>query len=125
VWAIRRLEVYGLQTKDVHRPHAARLLTDSSVDGLSGTVRFEWAALDAWFEEDERVLNFAHLLSSDTVTECPYKGTTSAYWSVRLGETVYPDLVWCYDFPTRALFPIAAWSRSTTRRSTPSSTVGC
>ncbi|HZS20275.1 MAG TPA: DUF427 domain-containing protein, partial [Pseudonocardiaceae bacterium] len=52
------VEVYGLRVKDVHRPHAARLLTDSSVDGLSGTVRFEWAALDAWFEEDERV--FVH-----------------------------------------------------------------
>jgi uncharacterized protein (DUF427 family) len=154
------VEVYGLQVKDVHRLHAARLLTDSSVDGLSGTVRFEWAALDAWFEEDERVfvhprnpyarvdalrstrsvrieldgvalaessspvmvfetglptryylnrteVNLAHLVPSGTVTECPYKGTTSAYWSVRVGETVYPDLAWCYDFPTRALLPIA------------------
>jgi uncharacterized protein (DUF427 family) len=52
-------------------------------------------------------LNLAHLVPSDTVTECPYKGTTSAYWSVRVGETVYPDLAWCYDFPTRALSPIA------------------
>lgn len=154
------VEVYGLRVKDVHRPHAARLLTDSSVHGLSDTVRFEWAALDAWFEEDERVfvhprnpyarvdavrstrrlrieldgvvlaessspvmvfetglptryylnrteVNFAHLIPSDTITECPYKGTTSAYWSVRIGETVYPDLAWCYDFPTRALSPIA------------------
>lgn len=154
------VEVYGLQVEDVRRPHAARLLTESSVEGLAGTVRFEWAALDAWFEEDERVfvhprdpyarvdavrstrtvrielegvllaessspvmvfetglptryylnrteLNVAHLIPSDTVTECPYKGTTSAYWSVRIGETVYPDLAWCYDFPTRALLPIA------------------
>lgn len=130
------------------------------MDGLSGTVRFEWAALDAWFEEDERVfvhprnpyarvdairltrsvrieldgvalaessspvmvfetglptryylnrteVNLAHLVSSDTVTECPYKGTTSAYWSVRIGETVCPDLAWCYEFPTRELLPIA------------------
>jgi uncharacterized protein (DUF427 family) len=52
-------------------------------------------------------LNMAHLVPSDTVTECPYKGTTSAYWSVRIGETVHPDLAWCYDFPTRALLPIA------------------
>ncbi|HET9256350.1 MAG TPA: DUF427 domain-containing protein [Pseudonocardiaceae bacterium] len=154
------VEVYGLRVGDLHRPHAARLLTDSTVDGLSGTVRFEWAALDAWFEEDERVfvhprdpytrvdavrstrtvrvglggvllaessspvmvfetglparyylnrtqLNLAHLIPSDTVTECPYKGRTSAYWSVRIGETVYPDLAWCYDFPTRQLLPIA------------------
>ena len=154
------VEVYRLQVKDVHRPRAARLLTDSSVDGLTGMVRFEWTALDAWFEEDEQVfvhprdpysrvdavrstrtvrveleglvlaessapvmvfetglptryylnrteLNLAQLIPSDTVTECPYKGTTSAYWSVRIGETVYPDLAWCYDFPTRQLLPIA------------------
>ena len=154
------VEVYGLRVKDVHRPHAARLLTDSPVDGLSGTVRFEWAALDAWFEEDERVfvhprnpytrvdavrstrsvrieldgavlaessspvmvfetglptryylnrteINFAHLVPTGTVTECPYKGTTSGYWSVRVRETVHPDLAWCYDFPTRELSGIA------------------
>jgi uncharacterized protein (DUF427 family) len=154
------VEVYGLRVKELHRPHAARLLTDSSVNGLTGTVRFEWPALDAWFEEDERVfvhprnpyarvdavrstrtvrveldgvvlaessspvmvfetglptryylnrteLNLADLMPSDTVTECPYKGRTSAYWSVRIGATVYPDLAWCYDFPTSQLLPIA------------------
>jgi len=154
------VEVYGLRVKDIHRPRAARLLTESSVQGLSGTVRFEWAALDAWFEEDERVfvhprnpytrvdavrstrsvrieldgmvladssspvmvfetglptryylnrteIDFAHLVPTGTVTECPYKGTTSGYWSVRVRETVHPDLAWCYDFPTRALSGIA------------------
>jgi uncharacterized protein (DUF427 family) len=154
------VEIYALAVKNIQRPRAARLLTDSSVAGLTGTVRFEWAALDAWFEEDERVfvhprnpyarvdavrstrrvrvelagvllaessspvmvfetglptryylnrteLNLVHLVPSDTVTDCPYKGTTSAYWSVRIGETVYPDLAWCYDFPTRQLLPIA------------------
>ena len=154
------VEIYGLRVQDVHRPHAAKLLTDSSAEGLGGTVRFEWTALDAWYEEDERVVvhprnpyarvdalrstrtvrieldgvvladspspvmvfetglptryylnrtevNFTHLIPSDTVTECPYKGTTSAYWSVRIGETVHADLAWCYDFPTRALSPIA------------------
>jgi len=44
---------------------------------------------------------------SDTVTECPYKGRTSAYWSVRIGDTVHRDLAWSYDFPTRQLLPIA------------------
>jgi uncharacterized protein (DUF427 family) len=40
------------------RKRAARVLVESSVAGLRGTVRFEWAALDAWFEEDEQV--FVH-----------------------------------------------------------------
>ena len=123
-------------------------------------MRFEWDALDAWFEEDEEVfvhprnpysrvdalrstravrvelegvllaessspvlvfetglptryylnrteVNFEHLAPSATVTACPYKGKTTGYWSVRIGETVYPDLAWAYDFPTRQLLPIA------------------
>ena len=52
-------------------------------------------------------MNFEHLVPTETVTECPYKGTTSGYWSIRIGETIHPDLVWTYDFPTRQLSPIA------------------
>jgi uncharacterized protein (DUF427 family) len=153
-------EVHGLQAGRVQRPGAARLLTDSPIPGLAGTVRFDWAALDAWFEEDEQVfvhprnpyvrvdalrstrsvrveldgvvlaespapvmvfetglptryyvnrteINLDHLIPSDTVTSCPYKGTTSRYWSVQVGDTVHPDLAWAYDFPTRQLQPIA------------------
>jgi uncharacterized protein (DUF427 family) len=154
------VELHGLRVGDVHRPRAAKLLRDSTVDGLSGTVRFEWSALDAWFEEDERVfvhprnpyvrvdalrstrtvrvalegavlaessspimvfetglptryyfnrteIDFAHLIPTGTVTECPYKGTTTGYWSIHVGENVHPDLAWTYDFPTRQLLPIA------------------
>ncbi len=52
-------------------------------------------------------VDFGHLVPSPTVTSCPYKGTTSDYWSVRLGETTQEDLAWSYDFPTRQLLPIA------------------
>jgi uncharacterized protein (DUF427 family) len=38
---------------------------------------------------------------------CPYKGRTSAYWSVRIAGEVHEDLAWSYDFPTAALAPIA------------------
>lgn len=50
---------------------------------------------------------FDHLVPTDTVTSCPYKGTTSRYWSVEIGGSVHPDLAWAYDFPTRQLLPIA------------------
>jgi uncharacterized protein (DUF427 family) len=148
---------YGLAAGGRTRPAAAW----APISGeLEGTVRFEWSALDAWFEEDEQV--FVHprspysrvdalrssrtvrveldgvllaessspvlvfetglptryylprtalqldvLEPSDTVTECPYKGRTSAYWSVRTGDAVHRDLAWSYDFPTRQLLPIA------------------
>ncbi len=151
---------YGLQVGDDVRPGVAHLYTDSEVDGVTGTVRFDWSALDRWFEEDEEVfvhprnpytrvdalrstrtvsveidgvqlarssspvmvfetglptryylnrteVHFEFLASSATVTSCPYKGQTSGYWSVHLGDRVLPDLAWSYDFPTRQLLPIA------------------
>ncbi len=52
-------------------------------------------------------MNFEHLVPTATVTECPYKGTTTGYWSERIDETVHEDLAWSYDFPTRQLLPIA------------------
>jgi uncharacterized protein (DUF427 family) len=153
-------ELHGLRVGDERRPRAARVYSESPVDGVAGTVRFEWDALDAWYEEDEQVfvhprnpyarvdalrstrrvrveldgevlaessapvmvfetglptryylnrteVDFERLVASDTVTACPYKGVTSGYWSVRAGGTLHPDLAWAYDFPTRALEPIA------------------
>ncbi len=52
-------------------------------------------------------VNVGHLVATDTVTSCPYKGKTSDYWSVRVGDVLHPDLAWAYDFPTRQLLPIA------------------
>jgi uncharacterized protein (DUF427 family) len=151
---------HGLRVGELERPGVAHVYGEDALEGLAGAVRFEWAALDAWFEEDERVfvhprspytrvdalrstrtlqveldgvvlaesscpvmvfetglptryyldrtaVSFEHLIATDTVTSCPYKGTTSGYWSVRIGEQLYPDLAWAYDFPTRQLLPIA------------------
>ena len=33
---------------------------------------------------------------SDTMTRCPYKGKAE-YWSVRIGDQVFPDIVWSYS----------------------------
>ena len=151
---------YGLQVGDITRPKAVRVYTESPIEGLARTARFEWAALDSWYEEDEEVfvhprnpytrvdalrstrqvrieldgvvladssstvmvfetglptryyfnrteVEFDHLVATDTVTSCPYKGKTSGYWSVRVGDALHPDLAWAYDFPTRQLLPIA------------------
>jgi len=150
----------GLRAAGGVRPGVAHHYVSSDIEGITGTVRVDWAAMDAWFEEDEEVfvhprnpytrvdalrsgrevvvelegrmlarssrpvlvfetglptryyldrldVDFAHLVPSDTVTACPYKGTTSAYWSVDVGGRLEPDLAWAYDFPTRQLLPIA------------------
>jgi uncharacterized protein (DUF427 family) len=147
---------HGLRVGDLHRPGSAWVQLSGE---LRDTVRFDWKALDAWFEEDEEVfvhprnpyarvdairssrtvrvelegillaesaspvfvfetglptryylprtaLNLAVLEPSGTVTECPYKGRTSGYWSVRIGDRLHRDLAWSYDFPTRQLLPI-------------------
>jgi uncharacterized protein (DUF427 family) len=152
-------EVHALAVGEETRAAAARVLTEPTVDALVNTVRFEWAALDHWFEEDEQIfvhprnpyvrvdalrstrrvrvelegtllaessspvmvfetglptryyfnrteVCFEHLEPTDTVTECPYKGTTSGYWSIRTGDAVHRDLAWAYNFPTRQLLPI-------------------
>jgi uncharacterized protein (DUF427 family) len=50
---------------------------------------------------------FTHLEHTDTVTYCPYKGTTSDYWSARIGDRVYRDIAWSYAYPNVAVAPIA------------------
>jgi uncharacterized protein (DUF427 family) len=153
-------KLFGLKVGDVARRSAARLFTESSIEGITGTVRFEWDAFDSWFEEDEEVfvhprspyvrvdaipstrhvrieldgvvlaessspvmvfetglptryylhrteVDFEHLVATDTVTACPYKGKTTGYWSVRVGDEIHSDLAWAYDFPTAPLLPIA------------------
>jgi len=151
---------HGLRVGETSRPGAARVYREDADEQLVDTVRFDWAALDTWYEEDEQIfvhprnpytrvdairssrqvrvelegvvlaetaspvmafetglptryyiprtdVHFEHLLSTDTVTQCPYKGTTTDYWSVRAGGVTHPDLAWSYDFPTRQLLPIA------------------
>ena len=151
---------HGLRVGETSRPGSAWVYTGDVLAELAETVRFDWKALDAWFEEDEEIfvhprnpyarvdalrstrtvrieldgvvlaessspvmvfetglptryylnrteVNFDHLLPTETVTQCPYKGRTSGSWSVRVGGTTYPDLAWAYDFPTRQLTPIA------------------
>jgi uncharacterized protein (DUF427 family) len=153
---------HGLKVDTASRPGAAHvyMATEETLPGLSNTVRFDWAAMDAWFEEDEQVfvhprspytrvdalrstrrvrveldgvllaessspvmvfetglptryylnrteVNLDALAPTDTVTACPYKGTTSGYWSARIGDTTHTDIAWTYDFPTRQLLPIS------------------
>src|SRR3974390_823252 len=40
------VELRGLRVGDLYRPRAAKVLADSPIPGLSGTVRFDWAAMD-------------------------------------------------------------------------------
>ncbi|MBV8463240.1 MAG: DUF427 domain-containing protein [Acidimicrobiales bacterium] len=156
-----RAQRYGLRAGGIDRPGSAHLYTESDLAGITGTLRFDWDALDHWYEEDEEIhvhprspytrvdalrstrpvrveldgvllaessspvlvfetglptryyldrteVDESHLVPTITVTRCPYKGTTTDYWTVDTGEgRRYPDLAWSYGFPTRELLPIA------------------
>ncbi len=56
---------------------------------------------------DRTDVAFEHLEPSDTQTLCPYKGVTSGYWSVRVGDTLRADLAWTYNTPLPAVAAIA------------------
>lgn len=56
---------------------------------------------------DPTTVRFEHLSPTDTVSECPYKGVTSDYWSVTTPGGVYADLAWSYRSTTEALGAIA------------------
>ncbi len=49
---------YGLRAGGEERPSSVRVFGADAVDGIAGTARFDWEALDAWYEEDEQV--FVH-----------------------------------------------------------------
>lgn len=120
---------------------------------LRGTVRFEWEALESWFEKDEPVfvhprspysqvdalrssssvrveldrvaladaphcvklfktglptryyldrthIHWPRLRPTDTVTSCPYKGTTGDYWTFDSDVATHEDIAWAYGLPT-------------------------
>ena len=50
---------------------------------------------------------FEHLEPSDTSSVCPYKGVTSQYWSVRVGDELHADLAWSYQSPFPAVAAMA------------------
>ena len=80
---------------------AGEVLAESS----SPVLVFE-TGLTTRYYFDRTDVSFAHLTRSDTVTECPYKGRTSDYWTVNVGDVSVPDVAWSYAFPTRALSPV-------------------
>ncbi|MCK5753677.1 MAG: DUF427 domain-containing protein [Mycobacterium sp.] len=75
-------------------------------DTRSPVMLFE-TGLPTRYYIDQTDVTFEHLEPTSTQTLCPYKGVTSAYWSVRAGDAVHTDLAWTYHTPLPAVAPIA------------------
>jgi uncharacterized protein (DUF427 family) len=84
---------------------AAWTYPDSPIEALRGHIRFEWGAMDAWFEEDEEV--FVHprdphsrvdVLSSSRHVEVAIDG-------VKVADTRRPVLLFETGLPARYYLP--------------------
>ena len=87
------------------RPGAAVRYDQSAFEDLREAIRFDWQAIDAWFEEDERV--FTHprdpytridILQSSRHVRIEYAGVTIA-------ETDKPTLLFETGLPVRYYLP--------------------
>jgi uncharacterized protein (DUF427 family) len=92
---------HGLRAGDVHRPGTARVYGEDAAGGLAGTVRFDWDALDAWFEEDEEV--FVHPRSPYTRVDAlrSTRGVRIELGGLVLAESSSPVMVFETGLPTR------------------------
>jgi uncharacterized protein (DUF427 family) len=52
-------------------------------------------------------IDFTSLEHTATVTYCPYKGSTSDYWSARIGGARHEDIAWSYAYPAPEVIQIA------------------
>jgi len=82
-------------------PAAARLILTSPIDGLRETVRFQWDALDHWFEEDEEI--FVHPRSPYTRVDAlrSTRAVRVELDGVILAQSSSPVFVFETGLPTR------------------------
>jgi uncharacterized protein (DUF427 family) len=94
----------SLKAGDKVRPAAARLYGADTVAGLAGHVRFEWDALDAWFEEDEQI--FVHPRNPYTRVDAlrSTRHVRVALEGHTLAESSSPVLLFETGLPTRYYF---------------------
>ncbi len=97
--------MYSVKVGDREATSAATWYVDSPMDELKGTIRFKWAAMDAWFEEDEEVYVHARdpyarvdVLQSSRHIRVEVDGVTVA-------ESRQPRLLFETGLPTRYYLP--------------------
>jgi uncharacterized protein (DUF427 family) len=97
--------VFTVKVGDREAPSAARWYAESPIADLAGMIRFDWDAMDAWFEEDEEV--YVHprdpytrvdVLQSSRHVRVEVDGVTVA-------ESHQPRLLFETGLPTRYYVP--------------------
>ena len=95
---------HGLRAGGLDRPGTVRVFGDDAIDGVAGTARFDWDALDAWYEEDEQV--FVHPRNPYVRVDAlrSHRHVRASLEGVTLAETTTPVLVFETGLPTRYYF---------------------
>jgi uncharacterized protein (DUF427 family) len=84
---------------------AAALYEDSPIDELRGTVRFQWDAMEAWFEEDEQV--YTHPRDPYTRVDilASSRRVRVLLGGLLLADSMSPRLLFETGLPTRYYLP--------------------
>ncbi len=97
--------LFTVRVGEQRAPGAARRYEDSPIEELRGAVRFEWDAMDAWFEEDEEVFTHARdpytrvdILHSSRHVRVELDGVTIA-------ESTSPRILFETGLPPRYYLP--------------------
>jgi uncharacterized protein (DUF427 family) len=92
---------HGLHVGEVNRPGSARLYGADAAPAVAQTARFDWAALDAWFEEDEQI--FVHPRNPYTRVDAlrSKRHVRIERGGILLAESDAPVLVFETGLPTR------------------------
>ena len=95
---------HGLRVSSLDRPGTVRVFGDDAIDGVAGTARFDWDALDAWYEEDEQV--FVHPRNPYVRVDAlrSHRHVRASLEGVTLADTSTPVLVFETGLPTRYYF---------------------
>lgn len=97
---------FNLKAGGREAPDAAWQYEDSPMEALRSLIRFEWSAMDHWFEEDEEVYVHARspftrvdILPSSRHVQVQIEGVTVA-------DSVRPRLLFETTLPTRYYLPL-------------------
>ena len=92
---------HSLRAGGMEHAGAVRVFGEDAITGVAGTARFDWSALDAWYEEDEQV--FVHPRNPYARVDAlrSHRHVRVSLEGVTLADTTAPVLVFETGLPTR------------------------
>jgi uncharacterized protein (DUF427 family) len=85
-------------------PDAAWTYADSPLEALQGRVRFDWNAMDAWFEEDEEIIVHPRSPHSRIQILPSSRHVTVAVDGVVVADSQHPTFLYETGLPRRTYF---------------------